>query len=401
MEIKSLDKHISEIQGKVVFLRVDFNVPLEKGGIGEERKIIATLPTIRFLLRYNCKIVIATHLGRPGGKVNKKFSTRVLANRLNQLLKDGEEKNLVDFSSQITGEKVLKKIKKIFEKSEKRIVFLENLRFNKGEKENSRIFAKKLAKLGQVYINEAFSVSHRNHASVGAIKDYLPSFAGFLLKKEIENLGFLKNPRKPLITIMGGVKVKTKDDLIQALLPRSEKVLLGGALANSFLAGQNYQVGKSLIEEESLDLARKYFKKYPEKILLPLDAVVTTQKDGSGVAKVKKITEIGEKDYIYDIGPDTVRAYSKQIRRAQTLIWNGPLGWFEKKSFNQGSLILARLIAQKSRGQVFGVAGGGETVEVLKESGMIDYLDWVSTGGGAMLTFLGGGKMPGLKGLVR
>ena len=321
-----------------------------------------------------------------------------MASRLNKLLQGGKKGNKVIFSSQIYGEKTLKKIKNL---EEGKILFLENLRFDSGEKKNSRPFAKKLAKLAQVYINDAFSVSHRSHASVEAIKSYLPSFAGFLLRQEVEHLNFLKTPRKPLITIMGGAKVKTKDDLIKTLLPRSEKILLGGALANSFLASQGYEVGKSLIEEESLGLARKYLKKYSGKILLPLDAVVSTQKNGQGDGRVKKITEINEKDYIYDIGPDTVRTYSKQIRKAQTLIWNGPLGWFEKKSFNQGTLILARLIAQRSRGQAFGVAGGGETVEALQESGMIDYLDWVSTGGGAMLTYLGGGKMPGLKGLVK
>ena len=196
-------------------------------------------------------------------------------------------------------------------------------------------------------------------------------------------------------------KIETKIELIDSFKKRSHKILLGGALANNFIAGSGLNVGKSLVDEKNIRLARKILKNYSDKLIFPIDVVINSKKDGNGKTEVKGINDIGDNDYVFDIGPETIRIYAKFIKKANTLIWNGPMGWFEKRKFNQGTLIIARLLASRSTGKAFGVAGGGETVEALNQSKMKDYVDWVSTGGGAMLAYLGGRKMPGLKNLIK
>ncbi len=412
MYIKSIENNIKKIQGKTVLLRVDFNVPVKNNKILDDQKIISSLPTIRFLIRYKCKVIIATHLGRPGGKIIPENSTKILAKRLGRLLGERTKRNTkvkkfnnIKFIEKF-DEKLIKSEIKEMENGE--ILFLENLRFNAGEKKNSKIFAKKLASIADVYVNNAFSVSHRSHASVDAIKNYIPSFAGILLSEEVSKLSRILTPKKPLVVVIGGSKIRTKINLIQKLKNQSYKILIGGALANNFLKVLGFEIGKSLVDEESLKIAKKIIGniniKYggiKNKLVLPIDVIVTDKKTKNGKIKHKKITNVNKNEIISDIGPETIKLYSKHIKKANTIIWNGPLGRFEKKAFNHGTSTMAMIIGARSTGHAFGVAGGGETLEALKQSKMIDYMDWVSTGGGAMLTFLEKGKMPGLKGIVK
>ena len=393
MKIKSI-KQVGNLAGKRVLLRVDFNVPVKKGRILDDYKIRRGLATIQFLLKNKAKIILVTHLGRPLARKltderRKEYSLKPVATRLNKLLCQK-----VKFIPDIEGFEAATAAGKM---KAGEIALLENIRFVTGEKENSRRLSKSLAQLADFYVNDAFAVSHRKHASVAAIKNYLPSFAGLLLAEEVVNLSRVFNGREPLVAVVGGVKIDTKLPLLKKLHRRAYRILVGGALANNFLAARGFEIGRSVADEESVKLARKI--KY-KNIILPVDAVVSHCRDGSQ-ATVKPINRIIKLDYIYDIGPGTIRLYADFIRKAQTLIWNGPLGWFENEKFKHGTLSIARLIAARSRGRAFGVVGGGETVEALRLTRSAGYVDWVSTGGGAMLSFLAGQPMPGLKGIVK
>lgn len=396
MNIKSI-KQAEDIQGKIVFLRSDFNVPMKKGKIQDDFKIVAGLPDIRFLLVKNCKIIIATHLGDPSKKNKKDFTTKPIAVRLAKLL--GQK---VAFSDSSAGDKAKGAIGKMKGKD---ILVLENLRYNPEEEKNSVSFAKKLADLADVYVNNAFAVSHRDHASVSAIKKYLPSYSGLLVEKEIISLEKILKPQKPMVVLMGGAKISSKLPLLEKMAEISDHVLLGGALANTFLYILGYEVGKSMAEKNDVSLKEQlslfYKRSGNKKIILPIDVVVAKKQDGSGAVKVKSINNVGKDDYIFDIGPKTINFYSRFIKKARTLVWNGPMGMFENTHFKHGTLALGHIFGARSTGIAFGVAGGGETVEALKLTGMMEYVDWVSTGGGAMLSYLGGEKMPGLKGLVK
>ncbi|MFH1233219.1 MAG: phosphoglycerate kinase [Patescibacteria group bacterium] len=392
MKIKSI-RQVKNLRNKTVFLRVDFNVPLENDLIKEDYKIIQGLPTIRLLTRYNCRLIIATHLTQPpcpplsGGR--NKASIKPIAQRLGKLL---DKK--VNFINDCCGKLVVEAVAKL---KAGEILFLENLRFNNGEEKNDKKFAKQLADLADLYVNDAFAVCHRNHASVSAIKKYLPAYAGLLLEKEIINLNKIKEPIEPLISIIGGVKMETKTALIKRLLKKSSCLLLGGAVANNFIIARGFEVGCSVVDQASINLAVKL--KNNAKIILPIDVIVSDKKDGSKTV-VKSISMIGKKDIILDIGPKTVGLYADFIKKANTIIWNGPMGYFENEHFKHGTLIIARLVASRSTGKAFGVVGGGETVEALKITKMENYVDWVSTSGGAMLAYLSGEKMPGLEEIV-
>lgn len=470
MEIKSI-RQIRSLVGKKVLLRVDFNVPLKNGKVAEDYKIAQSLATIRYLLRYKCQVTIATHLGDPKGKKVKSLSAAPVAKRLSELL--GEK---VIFVPEIVGEKVLKAMNEGKGKThpgantprlthpgtpchpsqegkstplkrgghtskegnnKREIIFLENLRFNKGEEANDKTFAKKLAAPFDLCVNNAFAVCHREHASVAAIKKYLPTYAGLLLEDEITYLTKAMHPQKPLVVVIGGAKISTKLPLISNFLKKADHILIGGAIANDFVKGLGYEVGKSVVGKDAAQLKRaiKIYKKAGnKKIILPLDFVVSDRLDGKGntprpadarhpsregndltpalslvrrggnagrgMVEVRSINGVKKTDYILDIGPKTIGFYAKYIKAANTLIWNGPMGMFEQDTFKHGTMAIARLIASRSTGHAFGVVGGGETVEALKKTKMIEHVDWVSTGGGAMLDLLAGQKMPGLKGLA-
>ncbi len=386
--IKSI-KNVKNLYGKKVLLRTDLNVPIKKGKILDYYKIEQQLETIKFLIDKHCRVILLTHLsGTKPGKFDSKYSVSPIAKTLSKML--GRKIVVVKEITELEAGRKISKAKY------GDLVMLENIRFEKGEEENSKQLAKKLAKLADVYVNDAFAVSHRAHASVSAIKKYLPSYVGLLLEKEVVNLNKALNPKKPLIVIIGGSKISTKISLVKNLEKKASHLLIGGALANNFLSAKGYEVGRSMVDRESLGFAKKFKS---QKIILPVD-VVTSIQQTKGKAKVKRSNSVSRIDYIFDIGPETIRLYSHYIKKAATIIWNGPMGKFEEEKFKHGTMSVARLVASRSKGWAFGVVGGGETVEALQKTDMLEYVDWVSTGGGAMLSYLGGEPMPGLKGLI-
>lgn len=396
MKIKSV-RDIKNLSGKTVLLRADFNVSIKDGLIEDDYKIAATLPTIRFLLRHKTKIIIVTHLdvnkSLPG---KNKISTKIISVRLSELL--GKK---VNYIGGCLGREVSRAVS---EMKPAEIILLENLRSRQEEVDNNKKFAKALAALADIYVNDGFAVSHRNHASLSAIKKYLPAYAGLLLEKEVVNLYKVLRPAEPLMAVIGGSKMETKIKLIKNLAKKSSKILIGGALANNFIAAHGFKIGKSLADKPSIKLAKTLIKKY-KNIILPVDVIVAsrTLRNNRPVreATVKPINQVGKTDIILDIGPKTVRLYSYFLKKAATIIWNGPMGKFEERTYRHGTNSIARIIASRATGPAFAAVGGKETIEALRKVKMIDYIDWVSTGGGAMLAFLGGEKMPGLKGIVK
>ncbi|MBI2551843.1 phosphoglycerate kinase [Candidatus Uhrbacteria bacterium] len=414
-------RELKNIRGKRVLVRVDFNVPLAKSSVHssqftveDDTRINAAIPTIEFLLKKGAKVVLMSHFGRPGKiknvKLKMKNDLEPIVDRLSELLKKkagGVEK--WDFTL------IYERIKKMKAGG---ILMLPNLRLHPGEEKNSAAFARDLAGLGQIYVNEAFSVCHRKHASVVGVPKFLPSYAGLQLMKEVEVLSrVLHKPEKPLLALMGGGKIADKIALMRAMVKRANAVLVGGALATHFFKAMGYGVGDSRIEAEGVQLAKKLVGNHrhggaSKKIVLPRDVVVGRD-DGEGARVVEVLAKSQEQraksstpyalcskpDAVLDIGPQTILEYAKHIKGARTLIWNGPMGLYEIKRYSHGTLALGRLFAARSRGRAFGVAGGGETIDALNQTGMLEYVDFVSTGGGAMLEFLGGRKLPGIEAL--
>ncbi len=388
-QIKSI-RQCKNLREKNVFLRVDFNVPMNGNKIKDDYRIISTLPSIRYLARHKAKIIVATHFGRPNGKKIKKYSTKPLANYLSKKLN-----KKVIFASDCVGSYTKEKINKMKPGD---ILFLENLRYHKEEKQNDLIFAAQLASLADIYVNDAFGVCHRAQASVSAIKEYLPSYAGLLLENEIKNLDKILKPKKPLIVLIGGAKISTKIFLIKKLQKNAFKILIGGALANNFFIAKKFEIGKSLYDKEGIKLAKKI---YSNKIILPVDVVAASNKSGKGKITVRRLGEVKKNEAIFDIGPETIKLYADYIKKSKTVIWNGPMGMYEIDKFKSGTKGIAISIATNTKIDNFSVVGGGETVEALKLTKMFKYIDWVSTGGGAMLSYLSGKKMPGLTKIVK
>jgi len=351
MKIKTIKK-IKNWRDKKVLLRLDLNVPIEKGKIIDDYKIKSSLETINFLLKSRAKIILITHLGRPENKFEAKFSLQLIADYLQKTLKE-----------EVILFKDIKSAKK-HDWSINRIIILENLRFFKEEKANSASWAKKLASLADVYVNDALAVSHRAHTSVDKIKNYLPAYAGILLEKEINNLNNVLNPKKPLVLLMGGVKVSTKADLLKKFQTKADKILLGGGLANTFLHFMGLEIGKSVYEKEAKKTIKFFIKKrkLSNKIILPVDLLV---KNRLGQAVLRDVKKVRKTDIILDIGPNTIINYCKILREAKTIIWNGPMGKFEEKIFKYGTLTLAIAVAT-ANDSIFTVVGGGETVSALK-----------------------------------
>lgn len=387
MAFASIEKY-KGLKNKKVLVRVDFNVPLEKGKVKEDYRIKAALPTLNFLLEHGAKVIIISHLGDPKGKINPELSLKPVAKSLSQLIK-----RPVTFVQETTGYRADSEVAKM---ESGQIVFLENLRFNEGELKNDMKFAKRLAGLADIYVNEAFSVCHRAQASVSAIRKCLPSYFGLQLINEIKNLDKILKPKHPLVVIMGGSKISTKAPIIEKMGVIADHILIGGALANNFFQHQKIEIGKSLKDDDSEIFVKKFFKgkKLTEKIILPIDVVVC---DRQKKAKIKDLSSINKSDAILDIGPETINLFSSFIKNASTIVWNGPLGKFEEDSYKHGTLAIATAVAARSTGKAYGLVGGGETVEALKKTKMEEYVDFVSTAGGAMLSYLGGQKMPGLR----
>ncbi|HZJ42005.1 MAG TPA: phosphoglycerate kinase [Patescibacteria group bacterium] len=390
MKIKSL-KEIDVLKDKKVFLRLDLNVPLKNNKVVDDYKIRAVLETIEVLLSQKASLIIATHLGKPGGRTNPDLSVRPIAKHLAKLL--GKK---IKFIPEVVGTLVSKASKNL---KSGEIIFIENLRFKKDELENGDAFAKKLAALADIYVNDALAVCHRKQASVSAIYKYLPVYGGLLLEKELKAYEKILKPKKPLVVVMGGVKIETKAPLIDKLYSSASYILLGGGLANCYLKFNKFEIGNSMCDKDSLALIKKILKgqKNSKKLILPTDVVV---EEKGGKVRSKKVADILKNDTIFDIGPDTISVYAKYIKKAQTLVWNGPMGKFEDKKYRAGTMAIARLIASRSSGRAYGLVGGGETVSALRQSNMMEYVDWVSTAGGAMLSYLSHEDMPGLKKIV-
>jgi phosphoglycerate kinase len=392
MDKKTIDK--ADIKGKRVFIRADFNVPLdENGNITNDGRIRSTLPTINFALDAGAKVILASHLGRPKGKPDPKFSLAPVAKRLNRLL-DKE----VKFVNDCIGPDVERVVAGMQPGD---VVLLENLRFHAGEEKNDEPFARAIACCADVYVNDAFGTSHRMHASTYGITKFVKqSVAGFLMKKEIDYLQkAVVNPVRPFVAILGGTKVSGKIGVIENLKDRVDKVLVGGAMAFTFLKAEGLDVGNSLVETEMLEVAeliRKSARDKGIKFYLPVDFVVAENMNNGAQAKIVTSQEIPTGWIGLDIGPATVRLYAEAIQDAKTIIWNGPLGLFEKDAYSRGTFAIAHAVAGA---YATTIVGGGDTAEAISRAGVSDSITFISTGGGASLELLEGKELPGLAAL--
>jgi len=379
--IKDLD-----IKDRKLLIRVDFNVPLKEGRITDETRIKEALPTIEYALKQDAKkIILISHLGRPKGKVVEELRMNPVAEKLKKLL--GTPVKKLD---ECIGDKVKKEI----EEAEEKIILLENVRFYPEEEKGDEEFAKKLAGLADIYINDAFGTAHRAHASTTQVAKFLPSGIGFLMEKEIEYLTKALNPQKPYIVILGGAKVSDKIGVISNLMEKADTILIGGAMAYTFLKAKNIEVGNSKVEKDKVDLAGKILKEAEAKkveIVLPQDHVIVTSLDNP---ETKKISEIIPSGFMgVDIGPKTVNEFKSKLSSAKTVLWNGPLGIFENPHYAEGTKEIALYLAELNAEVI---AGGGDTASAAAEFGVKNKLSWVSTGGGASLEFLEGKELPAL-----
>ncbi|MCJ7644612.1 MAG: phosphoglycerate kinase [Candidatus Aminicenantes bacterium] len=383
-----------DVKGKRVFLRVDFNVPLtEEGEIRDDTRIRASLPTIIYLLEHGAKLVIASHLGRPKGKVDPKMSLKPAAARLASLIP-----NKVTQAPDVVGTEVTR-LKKELKEGE--VLLLENVRFTKAETDNDEAFARQLAEDIDVFVNDAFGSCHRAHASVVAIARFVKEkAAGYLLKKEVDYLRkAVHDPAKPYVAILGGAKVEDKIPVIENLLNKADDILIGGAMAYTFLKAQGKDVGKSLVEDDKLDIARTVLKKAAEKkvnFLLPLDHVLAAEVDAGAETEVVESLPFPAGKMGVDIGPKTVAAYAKIIAGAKTIVWNGPLGVFEIDKFAKGTIGIAESVAASG---AISIVGGGDSIAAVKKAGVTDKISHISTGGGASLEFLAYETLPGIDAL--
>src|SRR5664280_361411 len=385
-----------EMKGKRIFLRVDFNVPMDKAGnITGDRRVRAHIPTINYALEKGAKLIIASHMGRPKGKRVDEMSLKPVAKLLSELLKKP-----VTFFDDCVGENIEQAVSKMKEGD---IILLENLRFNPGEDKNDAQFAKQLAALCDVYIDDAFAVSHRAAASNSAITEFVPiCAAGFLLKNEIEYFNkTMVNPARPLAAIIGGAKVSDKIGLLENLIEKVDKIIIGGGMAFTFLRAAGYETGKSLCEEDMLNTARRIVEKAKQKnmqFLLPVDAVIAQSATAKAEAKVCGVKEI-PKDWIgLDIGPATISLFSESLRGVKTIIWNGPMGMFELAPFSKGTFELAAAVANSG---AISIIGGGDTDTAIKKAGLSAKMSYISTGGGAFLELLEGKTLPGIAALEK
>ncbi len=384
-----------DVAGKRVFLRADLNVPLDDGKITDDTRIRASLPTIVYLLERGASVVLASHLGRPKGKVNDALRLKPVADRLSELL--GRP---VRMTGDALGPGVHDAIGKL---RPGELILLENLRFHAEEEANDPEFAKSLADLADVYVNDAFGSAHRAHASTEGITHYLPSVAGLLLEREVEALsGLLDKPPRPFHTIIGGAKISGKLEVLEVLESRCQAILVGGGMANTFLAAKGLALGKSLVETEQLENAQRIIGEARRKrmrLMLPTDAVVAAQLHPRSQREVVPVTEVPKDWSIVDIGPRTVAAYTDYLMKAKTIFWNGPMGVFEIAPFAEGTNAIARFLAERTAAGVITVVGGGDSVAAVDQLGLAGQMSHVSTGGGASLEFVEGKILPGVAAL--
>jgi len=388
---------LKKVAGKRVLVRVDFNVPLDARGriAGDaDSRIRAAIPTIQKLRTGGAKVILASHLGRPKRR-DPALSLMPVARRLAELL--GEKVSFV--SLPIDDHAVDKKIAAMKDGD---VTLLENLRFYKGEDDNGTFFARRLASLADAYVDDAFAVAHRETASNVGIAKLLPSYAGLLFAREVAALAKVDgSPKRPYVVMMGGAKIESKLPTLKRLLTMADTVLVGGGLANSFFRAAGHSTGLSHVDAEEVRLAKVLWRRYQDRIRLPVDVLVSTKVSESSEPRYALPSDVKKNEHIVDVGAATVREWAKVIRKAKTLVWNGPLGLYEIKKFSHGTMSLGRLVASRSSGKAFGVVGGGETVQALERTGLAEYVDHVSTGGGAMLDFLAGKTLPGVNALMK
>lgn len=380
-----------DVKGKKVLVRCDFNVPQdENGNITDTRRIVSSLPTIKYLIENGAKVILCSHLGRPKGEVKKEFSLAPVAKELSKEL--GIEVKLAD---DVIGESA-KSIANSLQEGE--VMLLENVRFDAREEKNDPEMARELASLAEIYVNDAFGTSHRAHASTAGVADYLPSVSGFLIEKELDFMGdALDNPTRPFVAILGGKKVSDKIGVINALLEKVDTLMIGGAMAYTFFKAQGYGVGNSICELDKLDLALELMEKAKQKgvkMMLPVDTRLGKEFDKDTESKTVKASEIPDGWEGFDIGEETIKLYKEELKNAKTIVWNGPLGLFEFDQFAIGTNEIAKTLAEVD---AVTIIGGGDSAAAIEKAGLADKMTHISTGGGASLEFLEGKKLPGIE----
>ena len=384
-----------DLKGKKVFVRCDFNVPLdENGNITDNRRIVGALDTIKYLLDQNCKIILCSHLGRPKGEVKPEFSLALVAKELSKLL--GKE---VKLAKDVIGENA-KELTSNMKNGD--IVLLENVRFDPREEKNDPEFSKELASMAEVFVNDAFGTAHRAHSSTAGIAEYLPAVSGFLIEKELKFLGSaLENPERPFVAILGGKKVSDKIGVINSLLEKVDTLMIGGAMAYTFFKAQGYNVGNSICELDKLDLAKELMEKAEKKgvkLMLPIDTKLGKEFDPNTETKTVSWTEIPDGWEGFDIGEKTIELYKNELKNAKTVIWNGPVGLFEFDTFAIGTNEIAKTLSEMT--DCTTIIGGGDSAAAVEKAGLAEKFTHISTGGGASLEFLEGKKLPGIECLM-
>ncbi len=382
----------ADVTGKRVLVRVDFNVPIDAGVVGDDTRIRASLPTIESILERSGSVILVSHLGRPKGKVDDALRLTPVAARLAELLD-----RPVQAVDDVTGPNARAAAASLRPGG---VLLLENVRFDPREEQNDPTLSEELADLAEIYVNDAFGAAHRAHASTTGVAAFLPSYIGLLMLEELKQLGALTaNPDRPFVAVLGGAKVTDKVGVIQELLGRVDALLLGGGMANTFAMAQGQEIGDSLADRDFVDEARSILTNAEErgvKVQLPVDVVVAADLDADGT--LKKAGDVGQGDRIFDIGPETVQEYATVINEAGTVFWNGPMGVFERPTFAEGTIGIARAIAAS---KAFSVVGGGDSLAAIDVAGVGDQIDHLSTGGGASLEFLEGKTLPGVAALER
>ena len=380
-----------DLKNKKVLVRCDFNVPMDENkNITDNTRIVAALPTIKYLLENNCAIILCSHLGRPKGEVKPEFSLKPVAEELSKLL----DKEII-MANDVIGEDAKSKAENL---QPGQIMLLENVRFHREETDNDPEFSKQLASMAEIYVNDAFGAAHRAHASTAGVAQYLPAVSGFLIEKELQFLGnALNNPERPFVAIMGGAKVSDKIGVIDSLLEKVDTLIIGGGMAYTFFKAQGYGVGDSICELDKLDLAKDLMKKAEEKgvkLMLPVDTKIGKEFKPDTESKTVAWTEIPEGWEGFDIGAKSIEIFAEEIRKAKTVVWNGPLGLFEFDQFAIGTNSIAKVLSQIDATTII---GGGDSAAAVRKAGLEDTMTHISTGGGASLEFLEGKKLPGIE----
>ena len=383
-----------DLKGKKVLVRCDFNVPMdEERNITDNTRIVAALPTIKYLLENNCAIILCSHLGRPKGEFKPEFSLEPVSKELSKLL----DKEVI-MAKDVIGPDATEKAKNL---KEGEILLLENVRFHREETDNDPEFSKKLAEMAEIFVNDAFGTAHRAHSSTTGIANYLPAVSGFLIEKELKFLGdALNNPERPFVAILGGAKVSDKIGVIDSLLEKVDTLIIGGGMAYTFFKAQGYEVGKSLCELDKLELAKELMEKAKTKgvkLMLPVDTKIGKEFKEDTESKTVKYTEIPADWEGFDIGKETIKMFTEELKKAKTVVWNGPLGLFEFPQFAIGTNAIAKVLSEIDATTII---GGGDSAAAVEKAGLADKMTHISTGGGASLEFLEGKKLPGIEALL-